>query len=149
MARLQILELPEGSGDDRPPFVLVIDQAPHGGALSRSFRVDTATNAALADRIGARGVLVFEDTVEIPANEVADVFRTEVRESVGEMYEAARRSLVVGADPIVPSEGGHRFVAVPGPGRSPRCSVCGITRFDWATREDVPPTCNEAATRSG
>jgi hypothetical protein len=26
MARLQILELPEGAGNDRAPFVLVIDQ---------------------------------------------------------------------------------------------------------------------------
>ena len=37
MARLQILELPEGDGDDRPPFVLVVDQLPADGdgALSR------------------------------------------------------------------------------------------------------------------
>jgi hypothetical protein len=26
MARLQILQLPQGAGDDQPPFILVIDE---------------------------------------------------------------------------------------------------------------------------
>lgn len=71
MARLQILELPEGADDSRPPFVLVIDQAPRDGALFRRFRDDIALNDSVADRVGARAVLVFEDTIEIPANEVS------------------------------------------------------------------------------
>ncbi|GGV37128.1 hypothetical protein GCM10010293_40820 [Streptomyces griseoflavus] len=67
MARLQILELPEGSGDDRPPFVLVIDQ----------WDVDTleATTMlteywdAFGKKIGARGVLFCDRTIDIPAND--------------------------------------------------------------------------------
>ncbi|MFD5910232.1 hypothetical protein ACFWHL_16095 [Streptomyces massasporeus] len=64
MARLQILELPEGSGDDRPPFVLVIDQ------------VDDELAEHIADwpgdiatRIGARHVICFPGTIDIPAND--------------------------------------------------------------------------------
>lgn len=65
MARLQILELPEGSGDERPPFVLVVDQVDADAA-------EAITNARLttAELIGARAILVFEDTMDIPANEV-------------------------------------------------------------------------------
>ncbi|MEU1434055.1 hypothetical protein ABZ438_08140 [Streptomyces sp. NPDC005786] len=61
MARLQILELPEGSGDDRPPFVLVIDEwtNPFHGLPNE-----------WAEKIGAQGVLVFEETIDIPANEI-------------------------------------------------------------------------------
>lgn len=69
MARLQILELPEGTGDDRPPFVLVISEAPTGPdglpLISHRERRDTA------DLIGARAVLVFEDTIDIPANDTS------------------------------------------------------------------------------
>ncbi|MFE9777713.1 hypothetical protein ACFYPA_06100 [Streptomyces sp. NPDC005775] len=71
MARLQILELPEGSGDDRPPFVLVIDQyegveVPPGAAQeSRLLRYQ-----GMAEQIGARAVLIFDDTINIPANEI-------------------------------------------------------------------------------
>jgi hypothetical protein len=70
MARLQILELPEGSGDDRPPFVLVVDQAPTDEAAFDAIRRDLLTDGDLAPRIGARAVLVFETTIDIPANEV-------------------------------------------------------------------------------
>ncbi|MET7687964.1 hypothetical protein ABZT06_08285 [Streptomyces sp. NPDC005483] len=69
MARLQILELPEGSDDDRPPFVLVVDQCmPQRIALGadapyRDYWQD------LADKIGARGVIVTPETVDIPAND--------------------------------------------------------------------------------
>ena len=64
MARLQILELPEGSGDDRPPFALVVDQVDGDAAKA-------IANAGLttAELIGARAVLVFEDTIDIPAND--------------------------------------------------------------------------------
>ncbi|MGW7617413.1 hypothetical protein ACWGLG_16405 [Streptomyces antimycoticus] len=82
MARLQILELPtEHHGDDMvTPFVLVIDQAsettinaldpvpdglsPHNTAMQRLAAV------SVAEQIGARAVLVFEETIDIPANEV-------------------------------------------------------------------------------
>lgn len=70
MARLQILELPEGSGDDRPPFVLVVDEcAPQRIALGadapyRDYWQD------VAQQIGARGVIVTPATVDIPANDV-------------------------------------------------------------------------------
>jgi hypothetical protein len=69
MARLQILELPEGTGDDRPPYVLVVDQAPADEPRSEALRRDLADND-IAARIGARGVLVFEDTIDIPTSEV-------------------------------------------------------------------------------
>ncbi|MGW0905026.1 hypothetical protein [Streptomyces sp. NPDC002853] len=70
MARIQILELPEGSSDDRPPFVLVIDEtAPQRYILG----ADTTWRdhwQDIADKIGARGVIVTPDTVDIPANDV-------------------------------------------------------------------------------
>ncbi|WP_209446089.1 hypothetical protein [Streptomyces sp. MZ04] len=70
MARIQILELPEGSSDDRPPFVLVVDEtAPQRYILG----ADTTWRdhwQDIADKIGARGVIVTPDTVDIPANDV-------------------------------------------------------------------------------
>ncbi|MCX4849839.1 hypothetical protein [Streptomyces sp. NBC_00893] len=69
MARIQILELPATS-DDWPPFVLVVDQCePQRIVLG----VDTSWRdyrQELADRIGARGVIVTPDTIDIPANEL-------------------------------------------------------------------------------
>lgn len=62
MARIQILELPEGGSDDRPPFILIIDQVP-----------DAAPYLHMVDepeRLGARAILIFKDTIEIPANDV-------------------------------------------------------------------------------
>lgn len=67
MARLQILELPEGSGDERPPFVLVVDQMPKDDSAFEALRCDLGF--ATAQQIGARAVLVFEDTIDIPAND--------------------------------------------------------------------------------
>ncbi|MFJ9671335.1 hypothetical protein ACIRP5_11175 [Streptomyces sp. NPDC101221] len=71
MARLQILELPEGSNDDRPPFVLVVDQCvPQRIALGADATFgDYWQN--LADKIGARGVIVTPETVDIPANDTS------------------------------------------------------------------------------
>lgn len=70
MARLQILELPEGTDDDRPPFVLVVDQCmPQRVVLG----LDTSWQdhwQELADKIGAQGVIVTPDTIDIPANEI-------------------------------------------------------------------------------
>ena len=65
MARLQILELPEGADDDRPPFVLVVDQYEPVEASPEQF----LRHQNVAEQIGARAVLVFEETIEIPANE--------------------------------------------------------------------------------
>lgn len=64
MARLQILELPEGSNDDQPPFVLVVDQVPRDEAAFEALRRDL-NDGDLAQRIGARAVLVFETTINI------------------------------------------------------------------------------------
>ncbi|MGW0586083.1 hypothetical protein ACWD25_61915 [Streptomyces sp. NPDC002920] len=64
---MQILPLPEGAGDDRPPFVLVIDEAatgPDGELL-----IKAADYIEAREHIGACDVFIFEETVEIPANE--------------------------------------------------------------------------------
>lgn len=66
MARLQILELPEGTGDDRRPFVLVVDQYEPKEASPEQF----LRHQNLAEQIGARAVLVFEETIDIPGNDV-------------------------------------------------------------------------------
>ena len=65
MARIQILELPEGAADDRPPFILVIDQVDDETAADIARWPDN-----IATRTGARHVLCFSETIEIPANEV-------------------------------------------------------------------------------
>lgn len=89
MARLQILELPEGADDDRPPFVLVIDEAraedfypsAEGKSTWQIFQERTSTEdptQRIATQIGARAVLVFEDTIDIPAN---DLTLTHVQEA--------------------------------------------------------------------
>lgn len=65
MARIQILELPEGSGDDRPPFVLVVDQVDDELAEEITQWPDD-----IATRIGARQILCLPGTIDIPANEV-------------------------------------------------------------------------------
>ncbi|MEV6547994.1 hypothetical protein AB0M57_04700 [Streptomyces sp. NPDC051597] len=71
MARLQILELPEGSGDERPPFVLVIDQyIPQHYVLGPNSELPRDEFADFAEKIGARAVLAFEETIDIPANDV-------------------------------------------------------------------------------
>lgn len=72
MARLQILELPEGVDDERAPFVLVVDQCTDQW-IRLPGRGDARASdlwQEVADRIGARGVIVTPETVEIPANEV-------------------------------------------------------------------------------
>jgi len=68
MPRIQVLELPVGDGDEAPPFILVIDQAPYDGPLYDAFHRDLAANDFVA-RTGARAVLCFEGTIDIPANE--------------------------------------------------------------------------------
>lgn len=68
MARLQILELPEGAGDDRPPFVLVVDQyQPLRYVRGMDQGEPEVVNEfeGVAEKIGASTVLVFAETVEI------------------------------------------------------------------------------------
>src|SRR5690606_33526930 len=65
MARLQILELPECADDDRPPFVLVIDEVDDELAEDIARWPDD-----IATRIGARQVLCFPGTIDIPANDL-------------------------------------------------------------------------------
>lgn len=66
MARLQILELPtEHHGDDMTtPWLLIIDQVDEGTADDIARWPD-----GIARRTGARHVLCFSETVEIPVNE--------------------------------------------------------------------------------
>lgn len=67
MARLQILELPEGSGDDRPPFVLVVDEVSY--PTVEAHLTAEAWWQNLAQQIGARGCIVTDDSIDIPAND--------------------------------------------------------------------------------
>lgn len=72
MARLQILELPtEHHGDDMiTPFVLVIDQyEPRRYMLGSDQPAPVDEFEQAARQIGARAVIAFDETVEIPANE--------------------------------------------------------------------------------
>jgi len=119
MARLQILELPEGTGDDRPPFLLVIDQAPADLAGFDALRRDLGEHEALIERIGARAVLVFEETIDIPANDPAtpvdEAFKGEVQEWAAGMNETLARIVDaishpkkrLSRDQVVPEFGGH------------------------------------------
>jgi hypothetical protein len=70
MARIQILELPtEHHGDDMiTPFALVIDRC-EGVALELVETIESHWRR-VGEQIGARGVLIFMESVEIPANEV-------------------------------------------------------------------------------
>ncbi|AYD81693.1 hypothetical protein SEA_KROMP_92 [Streptomyces phage Kromp] len=71
MPRIQILPLPEGASDERPPFALVIDQVP-ADTLDAFRTLDVTTGAdATADSLGARTILMFADTIEIPANDTS------------------------------------------------------------------------------
>lgn len=71
MARLQILPLPDAADDDRPPFALIVDEyEPRRYVLGLDQEHSPADEfAGVAEQIGARTVLVFQDTVTIPANE--------------------------------------------------------------------------------
>lgn len=75
MARLQILELPtEHHGDDMvTPLVLVIDQHRPLRYVAGIGMEEQAVDEfeGIAEKIGARAVLVFSEAVEIPANEPA------------------------------------------------------------------------------
>lgn len=94
MARLQILQLPEGAGHDRPPFILVVDQYQPlryiAGADMSERVVDEFEG--VAGKIGARGVLVFAETVEIPANDVVLVADDPERAGTTQIVHAHERT---------------------------------------------------------
>lgn len=72
MARIQILGLPEGTADEGPPFILVIDQYQpqrYALGLGAGQKVPVDPWEGLAEKVGARAVLTFQETIEIPANE--------------------------------------------------------------------------------
>ncbi len=72
MARIQILPLPAGTSDERPPFALVIDEyLPRRYAIGPDQPAPVDEFAGVAEKIGARAVLVFEETVQIPANDTS------------------------------------------------------------------------------
>ncbi|WP_073793177.1 hypothetical protein [Streptomyces uncialis] len=70
MARLQILELPEGAGDDRPPFALVIDEYTSQRYILGPGQSTDPAPEGMAESIGARAVLAFAETIDIPANDL-------------------------------------------------------------------------------
>jgi len=91
MARLQILELPSGADDDRPPFILVVDE----------WDVDTLdAHAALTDywdafgkKIGARGVLFVDRRIDIPANDTSAYLRDSEADERAEPQRADERAI--------------------------------------------------------
>ncbi|MFF9088640.1 hypothetical protein ACF1BE_19850 [Streptomyces sp. NPDC014991] len=162
MARLQILQLPEGVDDSRPPFALVVDQCAADRWVSRPGNGDQLMSTRwreAAEMLGARGVIVTAETVEIPANEVplpeplelvADVDRMdEITDALGldqlrdwgEIVEAAKRARAYW------EQYGHDFHHVDYQDPQ-RCSRCGIERLDWAVRRDSP-TCAEVRAVKG
>lgn len=68
MARLQILELPEGNGDDRPPFVLVVDQASEDSLFITD---DPDIWPGFKNNTGCQHVIVTTETIDIPANDTS------------------------------------------------------------------------------
>jgi hypothetical protein len=66
MARIQILELPaEHHGENMiTPFAVVIDQVPDDGLIDPG-----ADYSNVAKELGARVVMIFNDTIDIPANQ--------------------------------------------------------------------------------
>ncbi|WP_225825577.1 hypothetical protein [Streptomyces naphthomycinicus] len=82
MARLQILELPQGPDDDRPPFILVIDEI-SDNETDRLLDSREATDG-IAKKIGAQAVAAFHGmTVDIPANKPPLAAGTDDAEGAG------------------------------------------------------------------
>lgn len=78
MARIQILPLPEGASDERPPFALVIDQADDAILQSLAYGIaydsgngQRTLHEALKADLGAQAILCVEGTIEIPANDTS------------------------------------------------------------------------------
>ncbi|MFI5992494.1 hypothetical protein ACIBAC_11655 [Streptomyces sp. NPDC051362] len=86
MARLQILELPEGANDERAPFVLVVDEYEPRRYVMGLDQTEQPVDEfdGVAEKTGARCVLVFAETVDIPANDITiptdEAFKGEVQE---------------------------------------------------------------------
>jgi hypothetical protein len=93
MARLQILELPAGPDDDRPPFILVIDEASDEVAASLN-APDGTLREGLAEEIRSQGVLIFRETVEIPANDTT-AYRDASPSEAPETFDAELAALVL------------------------------------------------------
>lgn len=108
MARLQILELPSvyrEHGDDETPFALVIDRVED----IESVHAFLSDPPGLKEQLGARAILVFDEQVEIPANEVPvdpdgyplkirvegdfEQFREQVQEEIRKAQDALQRSI--------------------------------------------------------
>jgi hypothetical protein len=88
---LQILELPEGTGDDQPPFILVIDEVTE----EESERVIGSKEVfdGMAKKMGARAVAVFHGmTVDIPANTPAPVADDPERAGTTQLVYAHERT---------------------------------------------------------
>jgi hypothetical protein len=111
MPRLQILPLPDvfvGEASETP-FVLVIDQVDE--ATADAFREDLEKAGNIAEKIGARAVLCFEDTIDIPANDISafatgsvDDVRLDVQGDLAfpdpsgdELHDAVKRNLGSGS----------------------------------------------------
>jgi hypothetical protein len=90
MARLQILELPEGSDDNRPPFLLVVDQYEPCRYVMGLDQTEQPISEfdGIAEKIGARTVLVFAGTVDIPANDTSAYAQQVAEEVVGKVTRA-------------------------------------------------------------
>lgn len=102
MARLQILELPEGAGDDRPPFVLVIDQIAED-EREAFLQSEEATNG-FAAKVGARAVVAFHEvTINIPANDPSPLAEAEDPERAGttQLVDAHERSRLALCDALL------------------------------------------------
>ncbi|MCX5598441.1 hypothetical protein OOK29_09850 [Streptomyces phaeochromogenes] len=95
MARLQILELPEGSGDDRPPFLLVVDQWPDTVSANEPAVLEAWMK--MAEQAGARTVLLTEDTIDIPANHTSAYLDAAVS---GALPADAHYETTVGGQPV-------------------------------------------------
>ncbi|MFQ6851261.1 hypothetical protein AAIB46_10230 [Streptomyces sp. 35M1] len=151
MARLQILELPEGADDARAPFVVVLDQVEQSSAFDSVAARRQLDESARA--WGASGTLVAADTIEIPANDVPigpDGYpvRFKVEADVagfGEDVAAAICRARAEADRA--TEGGHLFGG-PGFEDPMRCQRCGTDRTAWAVLRNAP-TCASVQARGG
>lgn len=160
MTRLQILELPEGAGDERPPFVLVVDEcAPQRVIIGMDHGPVRDYWSVAGEQIGARGVVITAETVDIPAN---DLPQAEPFELVADADRMDQITDALGLDRLrdwdeivaaiklqrrIAAEGGHEFGG-PGFNDPVRCSRCGLDRLKWATRRDVP-TCVEVWSTKG
>ncbi|MFF6780592.1 hypothetical protein [Streptomyces sp. NPDC012510] len=103
MARLQILELPEGTGDDRPPFVLVVDQITED-EREAFLQSQDATNG-LAAAVGARAIVNFHRvTIDIPANDppfLNEVVEDPKRAGTAQLVDAHERSRLALCDALL------------------------------------------------